>query len=93
MAAHLDLKVHRGDAKDAFAHSPDPEMNACPAIDDAHAKWCEIQFDFMRLMPPFEVPLLSVEPLMPFWILPRLHLVFPDRPCPSFEIHPAPDGT
>ena len=39
MAAHLNLKVHGGDAKDACAHSPGPAMNTHPAIDDAHAEW------------------------------------------------------
>ena len=41
MAAHLDLKVCGDDAKDAFAHSPGPEMNACLAINDACPEWCE----------------------------------------------------
>ena len=44
MAAHLNLKVCGVDAKDAHAHSPGPAMNTCPAIDDAHAEWCEKTF-------------------------------------------------
>jgi len=38
------LKVYGGDAKDAFAHSPGPEMNTFLAIDDAYAEWYEKKF-------------------------------------------------
>ena len=41
IAANLNLKVYRGDAKDALAHSPGPEMSTFLAIDDAYAKWYE----------------------------------------------------
>ena len=44
VAANLNLKVHGGDAKDAFAHSPGPKMNMFLAIDDAYAKWYEQTF-------------------------------------------------
>ena len=45
IAANLNLKVYGGDAKDAFAHSPGPDMNTYLAIDDAHAKWYKITFN------------------------------------------------
>ena len=35
------LKVYGGDAKDAFAHSPGPEVPTYLAIDDAYAEWYE----------------------------------------------------
>ena len=35
IAANLNLKVYRDDARDAFAHSPGPEMSTYLAIDDA----------------------------------------------------------
>ena len=41
IAANLNLKVYGGDAKDAFAHSPGPEMPTYLAIDDAYAEWHE----------------------------------------------------
>ena len=44
IAASLNLKVYGGDAKDAFAHSPGPEMNTYLAIDDAYAEWYEQKF-------------------------------------------------
>ena len=44
MAAHLNLKVCRGDAEDAFAHSFGPEMDTHLAVDNACAKWCEATF-------------------------------------------------
>ena len=44
MAANLNLKVYRGDAKDIFAHSPGPKMNTYLAIDDAYAEWYEQAF-------------------------------------------------
>ena len=44
IAANLNLKVYGGDAKDAFAHSPGPEMNTYLAIDDAYSDWYESKF-------------------------------------------------
>ena len=44
IAANLNLKVYGGDAKDAFAHSPGPEMSTYLAIDDAYAEWYKQTF-------------------------------------------------
>ena len=44
IAANLNLKVYGGDAKDAFAHSPRPEMSTYLAIDDAYAEWYKQTF-------------------------------------------------
>ena len=44
IAANLNLKVYGGDAKDAFAHSPGPDMNTYLAIDDAYAEWYKRTF-------------------------------------------------
>ena len=44
MAAHLNLKAHGGDAKDAFAHSLRPEMDTHPAVNDVRAKQHEATF-------------------------------------------------
>ena len=45
IAASLNLKVYGGDAKDAFAHSPGPEMNTYLSIDDAYADWYEQKYN------------------------------------------------
>ena len=42
--AHLNLKAHGGDTKDALAHSPGPEMNDHLAINDACTGWHEATF-------------------------------------------------
>ena len=44
IAASVSLKVFGGDAKDAFAHSPGPEMDMHLAMDNAHAEWHEQTF-------------------------------------------------
>ena len=44
IAASLDLKVYGGDAKDAYAHSPGPELPTYMTIDDAFAEWYQDKF-------------------------------------------------
>ena len=39
IAANLDLKVYGGDAKDAFAHLPGPELATDLAIENAYEEW------------------------------------------------------
>ena len=39
LAAHLNLKVYGGDAKDAYGHSPGPETSTYVTIDDQYADW------------------------------------------------------
>ena len=39
LAAHLNLKVYGGDAKDAYGHSPRPETSTYVTIDDQYADW------------------------------------------------------
>ena len=38
-AAHEDLKIYGGDAKDTFAHSPAPDIPTYVTIDDQYADW------------------------------------------------------
>ena len=44
IAANLNLKVYGGDAKDAFTHSPGPELATYLAIDDAYSEWYENEY-------------------------------------------------
>ena len=39
IAANLNLKVYGGDAKDAYGHSPGPEISTYVTIDDQYADW------------------------------------------------------
>ena len=39
IAASLNLRIYGGDAKDAYAHSPGPEIPTYMSIDDAYAEW------------------------------------------------------
>ena len=36
--------MYGGDAKDAFAHSPGPELATYLAIDDAYSEWHENEY-------------------------------------------------
>ena len=44
IAADLDLKLYGGDAKDAYAHSPGPELPTYMSIDDQYADWYKFKF-------------------------------------------------
>jgi hypothetical protein len=44
LAANLNLKIYGGDAKDAYGHSPGPEIPTYMTIDDAYAEWYEHKF-------------------------------------------------
>ena len=44
IAASLNLKIYGGDAKDAYGHSPGPEIPTYMAIDDAYAEWYEEKY-------------------------------------------------
>ena len=41
LSALLDHKIYGGDAADAFAHSPGPDVPTYVSIDDAYAEWYE----------------------------------------------------
>ena len=44
LSAHLGYGVYGGDATDAYAHSPPPEVPTYVAIDEAYADWYERRF-------------------------------------------------
>ena len=44
LSAQLGRTLFRGNAKDAFAHSPPPERPTFAQIDNAHADWCKNKF-------------------------------------------------
>lgn len=44
LCSHLNYLVFGGDAKDAFAHSPPPDVPTFVSIDDAYAEWYEYRF-------------------------------------------------
>ena len=44
IAASLNLKIYGGDAKDAYGHSPGPEIPTFMSIDDAYAEWYEEKY-------------------------------------------------
>ena len=44
ISAQLNLKIYGGDAKDAFAHYPGPDVPTYMSIDDAYAKWYADKF-------------------------------------------------
>ena len=44
LAASLNLKIYGADAKDAYGHSPGPEIPTYMYIDDAYAEWYEEKY-------------------------------------------------
>ena len=44
IAANNNLKVFGGDAKDAYGHSPGPEIPTYISIDDQYADWYEWRY-------------------------------------------------
>ena len=44
LAAQLNYRVYAGDAKDAYAHSPPPDIPTFVSIDDQYAEWYEWKF-------------------------------------------------
>ena len=41
LSAHMNYRVYSGDAQDAYAHSPPPEVPTYVSIDDQYADWYE----------------------------------------------------
>ena len=46
ISASLNLKIYGGDAKDAYAHSPGPEIPTYMSIDDAYAEWFKEKYGY-----------------------------------------------
>ena len=44
ISASQNLKIYGGDAKDAYGHSPGPEIPTFMSIDDAYAEWYEEKY-------------------------------------------------
>ena len=57
LSAHLGYGVYGGDATDAFAHSPPPDVPTYVSVDEAYADWYESRFG-KRLDRSFVLPVL-----------------------------------
>ena len=57
LSAHLGYRVYGGDARDAYAHSPPPDVPTYIAVDDAYADWYEQRFG-IKLDRSYVLPVL-----------------------------------